>query len=89
MVIERSGLIGLYQNEKGDKGETRVENLEELVNAARLFDFDQEIYGHYVEIHFMQKIRDEMCFQSLEALKMQIADDIIKTKKIFAELKRL
>ncbi|NOT85341.1 MAG: DNA helicase II [Methylococcaceae bacterium] len=42
LVVERSGLIALYQNEKGDKGEARVENLEELVNAARLFDFDQE-----------------------------------------------
>lgn len=41
-VIEHSGLIGLYQAEKGDKGEARVENLEELVNAARLFDFNQD-----------------------------------------------
>ncbi|PPD25262.1 MAG: DNA helicase II, partial [Methylomonas sp.] len=39
-VVERSGLIELYQKEKQDKGETRVENLEELVNAARLFDPD-------------------------------------------------
>ncbi|MFI3135167.1 MAG: DNA helicase II [Methylococcaceae bacterium] len=42
IVVERSGLILLYQNEKGDKGEARVENLEELVNAARSFDFEQE-----------------------------------------------
>ena len=39
-VVEKSGLIELYQKEKQDKGETRVENLEELVNAARLFDYD-------------------------------------------------
>ncbi|MEY4717395.1 MAG: hypothetical protein RL563_13 [Pseudomonadota bacterium] len=37
-VIEKSGLIELYKKEKQDKGEARVENLEELVNAARLFD---------------------------------------------------
>ena len=42
VVVERSGLIELYQNEKGDKGEARVENLEELVNAARLFDAEQD-----------------------------------------------
>ena len=40
-VIEKSGLIELYQKEKMDKGEEKVENLEELVNAARLFDFDR------------------------------------------------
>jgi DNA helicase-2/ATP-dependent DNA helicase PcrA len=41
-VIEKSALIELYQKEKMDKGEEKVENLEELVNAARLFDFDRE-----------------------------------------------
>lgn len=41
-VVERSGLIELYKKEKQDKGETRVENLEELVNAARLFDYDSQ-----------------------------------------------
>ena len=66
-----------------------VDGTSKVILETHLFDFDQEIYGRYVEIHFKQKIRDEMCFPSLEALKMQIADDIIKTKKIFAELKRL
>jgi DNA helicase-2/ATP-dependent DNA helicase PcrA len=44
LVVEKSGLVELYQKEKMDKGEEKVENLEELVNAARLFDFsgDQE-----------------------------------------------
>jgi DNA helicase-2/ATP-dependent DNA helicase PcrA len=40
LVVEKSGLMALYQKEKMDKGEEKVENLEELVNAARLFDFD-------------------------------------------------
>ena len=42
LVVEKCGLIELYQKEKMDKGEEKVENLEELVNAARLFDFDLE-----------------------------------------------
>jgi riboflavin kinase / FMN adenylyltransferase len=53
-----------------------------------LFDFDKEIYGHYVEVHFKQKIRDEMRFQSIEQLKAQIEKDVSETKKIFAEMKR-
>lgn len=36
-MLERSGLIVHYRAEKGDRGETRVENLEELVSAARGF----------------------------------------------------
>ncbi len=42
LVVEKCGLVELYQKEKMDKGEEKIENLEELVNAARLFDFDQE-----------------------------------------------
>lgn len=37
-VVEKSGLIELYKKDKTDKDEEKVENLEELVNAARLFD---------------------------------------------------
>ncbi|RMH13322.1 MAG: DNA helicase II [Gammaproteobacteria bacterium] len=40
LINERSGLLGHYRNEKGEKARTRVENLEELVNAAREFDSD-------------------------------------------------
>jgi DNA helicase-2/ATP-dependent DNA helicase PcrA len=41
-VVEKCGLVELYNKEKMDKGEEKVENLEELVNAARLFNFDRE-----------------------------------------------
>jgi riboflavin kinase/FMN adenylyltransferase len=42
-----------------------------------------------VEVHFHQKIRDELRFQSLEELKDQIVKDVAETKKIFAETKKL
>lgn len=38
MVIEKSGLLKYHQLEKGEKGLARVENLQELGNAARRFD---------------------------------------------------
>tara|TARA_B100001996_G_scaffold141215_1_gene107400 strand:+ start:608 stop:2881 length:2274 start_codon:yes stop_codon:yes gene_type:complete len=41
-VIENSGLIEHHKKEKGEKGQARVDNLEELVNAARQFDADEE-----------------------------------------------
>jgi DNA helicase-2/ATP-dependent DNA helicase PcrA len=36
-VVQASGLIQHYQKEKADKGEARLENLDELVSAARGF----------------------------------------------------
>ena len=50
---------------------------------AHLFDFSAEIYGHYVEVHFKQKIRNEMCFRSVDELKAQIKLDVAEAKKIF------
>ncbi len=41
-VIQASGLIPHYKQEKGDKGEARVENLAELVSAARGFSPETE-----------------------------------------------
>lgn len=40
-VIHNSGLIEHYRKEKGEKGLARIENLEELVNAARQYDSDE------------------------------------------------
>ncbi|WP_193163284.1 DNA helicase II [Microbulbifer hainanensis] len=37
-VIETSGLLDFHGKEKGEKGQTRVENLQELVSACRAFD---------------------------------------------------
>lgn len=42
IVIDDSGLIGLYKKDKQDRGEAKIENLQELVNAARSFDATPE-----------------------------------------------
>ena len=41
-VIKTSGLIAMYQAEKGEKAQARVENLEELVTACKQFDVPEE-----------------------------------------------
>ncbi len=42
LAVEQSGLLDFHKNEKSEKGADRVENLEELVNAARQFDFQPD-----------------------------------------------
>jgi len=53
-----------------------------VILETHLFDFDQEIYGYYVEVRFKQKIRDEIRFDSLEALKLQIKQDVKQARQI-------
>ena len=54
------------------------------VLETHLFDFDQDIYGRYVEVHFKAKLRDEMRFDSLTALRSQIANDVASAQAFFA-----
>ena len=54
---------------------------------VHLFDFDQDIYGKHVRVHFLHKIRDEMKFADIDTLKAwikadeQAAREYFKTKK--------
>lgn len=41
-VIKNSGLWSMYEQEKGEKGQARIENLEELVTATRQFSYNDE-----------------------------------------------
>lgn len=63
-----------------------VDGNSRVVLETHLFEFDKEIYGAYIEVHFKQKIRDEMRFQSLPQLQQQIRNDVQQTKQIFADL---
>ena len=41
-VMHPSGLLDYFAKEKGERGQTRIENLRELVNAAREYEVDSE-----------------------------------------------
>jgi len=43
---------------------------------AHLLDFTADLYGRRVALHFQHRLRDEMRFASVEALRAQIARDI-------------
>ena len=47
-----------------------------------LLDFDADIYGHRMELQFVQKLRDEVRFDSLEALKAQMARDVLQARAL-------
>jgi riboflavin kinase/FMN adenylyltransferase len=53
------------------------------VLEVHLFDFDREIYGAHVTVHFLHKLRDEAKYDSLEALTAQIARDVQSTQAYF------
>lgn len=55
----------------------------QLLLEVHLFDFKQVIYGKYVDVEFIAKIRDEQKFDSFELLKQQIQQDAEKARQVF------
>ena len=49
---------------------------------VHIFDFHEDIYGESIEILFIERIRDEVRFESPEKLIAQIDRDIARTRKI-------
>ena len=52
-----------------------------------ILDFDQDVYGYCVDVEFLHKIRDELKFDSLQELKINIEQDTVKAKQYFDRLK--
>lgn len=50
---------------------------------VHLFGTHDNLYGQHIEVIFFKKMRDEVKFGSLDALKAQIMQDIIATKQFF------
>lgn len=50
---------------------------------AHILDFNMDIYGQQVHVDFLYKIRDEVKFASIEALKRQIAADVSAAQTFF------
>lgn len=61
-------------------------DLENVTIEAHLFDFDEDVYGEQIAIHFLDRIRDEMRFPSLAALKEQLRNDRIRSLEMLRQM---
>ena len=57
-----------------------------LTIEAHVLDFSKDIYGESVRFYFVSKIRDEIKFESFEALRQQLLADI-QTTRLYLEEK--
>jgi riboflavin kinase/FMN adenylyltransferase len=82
LLIERGVYLGRLHVD--GQGHTAVVNVgvrptfgeTTLAVEAHLLDFTGDLYGREVRLDFLDRIRDEMRFPSVEALKAQVARDI-------------
>ena len=60
-----------------------IAGIPKLLLEVHVIDFNGDLYGKHVHVEFLHKIRDEMKFESLDALKAQIAADIMVARDYF------
>jgi len=54
---------------------------------VHIFDFDKDLIGEHLRIHFIDRIRDEKKFASVQELKGHIDNDIRRAKRILSSRK--
>lgn len=59
-------------------------DMDNVTIEAHLFGFDQDIYGKWISISFIERIRDEMRFNSLGELKLQLDKDKTRAQEVMA-----
>ena len=53
---------------------------------THIFDFDKDLYGVSIRVGFVQRLRDERAFASIDLLKGQIAADCQRARALFDRL---
>lgn len=60
-------------------------NVKEPITEVYIFDFNKDIYGENICIEFIKKIRDEVKFNSIEELEIQIKKDVEYSKSLISK----
>jgi riboflavin kinase / FMN adenylyltransferase len=88
---ERPALTGVYAvkldglNAVANLGvRPTIAGIPKLSLEVHILDFNEDLYGRHVHVEFLHKIRDEMKFSGLDALKAQIAQDVVVAREFFS-----
>ena len=91
MRHERPALKGVYAvkldglNAVANLGvRPTIAGVPKLSLEVHVLDFNGNLYDKHVHVEFLHKIRNEMKFDGLDALKAQIAVDVALARKFFA-----
>jgi riboflavin kinase/FMN adenylyltransferase len=60
-----------------------VDNSGRWLLEVHLFDFSEDVYGHLIQVEFVQKLRDETRFDSVQELAAAIRSDADRARAFF------
>jgi riboflavin kinase/FMN adenylyltransferase len=88
------GVFAVYARCAGDRWRAGVSNLgwrpavggKEPLLEVHFFDFDKDIYGQRLEVQFVAKLRDELTFESLADLVVQLKRDDARARACLVQM---
>ena len=87
-VVEVFGLHAESITGVASVGTRPTVNGTHMLLEVHLFEFSREVYGHYISVNFLHKLREEQRFASMDELKLNIQRDIDGAHAWFADRKR-
>ena len=83
-AVEVGGLSGGLHHGVANLGiRPSINELPRPLLEVHLFDFSDDIYGTHLNVRFLHKLRNETRFPNLDALRAQIALDIVAARNYF------
>jgi riboflavin kinase/FMN adenylyltransferase len=86
----RPALTGVYAVKLGNRNgvanlgvRPTIAGIPKLLLEVHLLNFNEDIYGQHVQVTFLEKIRDEMQFENIDALIEQIKKDVAHAIRYF------
>lgn len=88
VYVTETGLEGAAHPGMTHVGRRPTFGLDERMVETHLFDFDREIYGQRARLHFHQRVRGTLAFESADALRAQLEKDREAAWAFFRERRR-
>ncbi len=82
-------IVSIRLNDKTYQGVANIgtnptfNNVEVRRVEVNIFDFNKDIYNEFIQVQFLEKLRDEKSFSSVDALLTQMNKDIANAKEYF------
>jgi len=88
------GVFAVFARSANDRWRAGVSNLgwrpavggKEPLLEVHFFDFDKDLYGQRLEVQFVAKLRDELNFESIDDLVIQMKSDEAEARACLAQV---
>jgi riboflavin kinase/FMN adenylyltransferase len=86
MAVRVFGIESNAMDAVASLGTRPTVNGTEMLLEVHVFDFSGDLYGREIEVEFVAKLRDELKFDSLEALTEQMKIDAAQAREVLSKV---